>query len=233
MKLSNLFARHYDKNRNRKSRERDKTKDNRHPRHQAEVERPVEKTTDTTTTQDSGSERKVILVHSARSTPNRKVKVISDNNESDQDVPTKSTTKSTRTDEWRRASSSSNSSEDLRSRLKRLSIRKGKYQPTENDIAEPTQQRKRKSENTYEESQYTYDDASTNSDGGWPPAPTSEGHVTWGFIQTRAQDANGLLMEMKVPVYKKPRQGASNNEIIDTELILPKGYILTQCGLGM
>ena len=208
------LARHYDKNRNRKSRERDKTKDNRHPRHQAEVERPVEKTTDTTTTQDSGSERKVILVHSAKSTPNRKVKVIRNNNESDQDIPTKSTTKSMRTDEWRRARSSSISSDDLRGRITRLSISKGKYQPTENDIEEPTQQRKRKSENTYEEPQYTHDDASTNSDGGWTPEPTREGQVTWGFIQTRAQDANGHIMEMKVPVYKKPWQGASNNGII-------------------
>ena len=95
-------------------------------------------------------------------------------------------------------------------------------------------QRKRKSDDTYEELRDgTHDDASTNSDDGWPPAPTNEGQITLGFIQTRAQDANGLLMEMKIPLYKKPRQGTSNNGIIDTELILPRGYILTQCGLGV
>jgi predicted lactoylglutathione lyase len=109
-----------------------------------------------------------------------------------------------------------------------MRLEEGKHQ-TEKDIAETTKQRKRKNEITCEKSEYTYDDTSTNSDGGWPPEPASERQVRWGFFKIRAQDANGHIMEIQVPAYKKPRRGTSDNEITNTELILAEGYVIQQC----
>ncbi|MCP4098948.1 MAG: hypothetical protein GY748_22210 [Planctomycetaceae bacterium] len=77
------LAKHYekDRDRNRRHRERDKAQDNRHPGHEAEGEHPIEKATGTTTTQ--ASERKIVLKHTTKFTPNRKVTVKSDSNGSD------------------------------------------------------------------------------------------------------------------------------------------------------
>jgi hypothetical protein len=109
-----------------------------------------------------------------------------------------------------------------------MRIEEGKHQ-TERDITGTTRQRKRKKEITCEKSEYTYDDTSANSDGGWPPKPANERQVGWGFFKIRAQDANGHIMEIQVPAYKKPRQGTSDNEITNTELILAEGYVIQQC----
>ena len=222
------LAKYYekDRDRNRRHRERDKAQDDRHPGHEAEVEHPIEMATGTTTTQ--ASERTIVLKHATKFTPNRKVTVTSDSNESDRCTPPKPTAKPINIDNWRRASSSSDNSEDLRNTLTRMRIEEGKHQ-AERDIAETVKQRKRKNDITCEKSEYTYDDASANSDGGWPPEPANERQVGWGFFKIRAQDANGHIMEIQVPAYKKPRQGTSDNEITNTELILAEGYIIQQC----
>ena len=73
------------------------------------------------------------------------------------------------------------------------------------------------------------------SDDSWSTAPANDEQVKVGFIKTKARDANGQIMEMKIPVYKKLRTDTSENLSLDTnqvELIIPPGYKLIQCGIN-
>ena len=123
---------------------------------------------------------------------------------------------------------SHSSDSDLRKRITILQLTNGSL-PTPKPIKPPKTVHKRKRKDSDE----LLDEASTYSDDSWSTAPASDEQVKVGFIETKARDANGHIMDIKIPVYKKLRTGTSEDPSLDTnqvELIIPQGYKLTQCG---
>ena len=182
------------------------------------------------------SKRTVRLTHDAGRSPDRRVKVIRNDpptteqrvtvNQPPSVIPVHS--KGARRE--RNASFSSNCSNDsdLRNRIDLLRLA-NENPPTPPPVTPPKAVQKRKREDDNE----LFDETSTYSEDSQSTAPVNDDQVKVGFIETKARDANGHLMDMKISVFKRLRTGASGDLSPDTsqvELTMQPGYKLIQCG---